>query len=101
MVYKLRYVCENCGKIGFFHDPEEAFDLGWDYPPKMGQYHVIGPRTCGNCAIDKTLYWAMINGTIKSPDDMTPNQKAVLTRILTEPDSITINKDDDFLYRFV
>lgn len=95
MAYKLKYVCENCGKIEFFQTPEEGFEAGWDYPPKMGEYRVVSPRTCANCSIDTTLYWAMVTGHIKSREDMTLNQKAVLDRILKEPDSITINGEND------
>ncbi len=30
---KLLYVCESCGKTEIM-TPEEAFEAGWDYPPR-------------------------------------------------------------------
>ncbi len=30
---KLLYVCESCGKTEVM-TPEEAFEAGWDYPPR-------------------------------------------------------------------
>ena len=91
--FKLRYICENCEKIGLYHNEEEAFKDGWDYPPKMGNYRVLSPRTCGQCSIDTTLYWAIHTGKIKSAHEMTPKQKATLLRILDKPDSFLINKE--------
>ncbi|MDK1733316.1 hypothetical protein N0K71_06715 [Dellaglioa algida] len=90
--FKLRYVCENCGKIGFYHNEEEAFQDGWDYPPKMGTYQVIGPRTCGNCPITSTLFWALNTGQVKSFDDMSLKQRVTLIRILGEPGTILGNE---------
>ena len=39
--------------------PQEAFDQGWDYPPRMGIYGVISPRTCGKCSITDTVWWKL------------------------------------------
>lgn len=91
--FKLRYICENCGKVGLYHTETEAFSKGWDYPPKIGNYRAIGPRTCGKCSIDTTLYWAILTGEIKSINDMTPEQKTTLIRILGEPETISIDEN--------
>ena len=91
--YKLRYICESCGKIGLYHNADEGFNDGWDYPPKIGSYRVIGPRTCEKCLIDTTLYWAIITGEVKSINDMTTRQKATLIRILGEPETISIDEN--------
>ena len=32
---KLIHICEVCGKTEIL-TPEEAFNEGWDYPPRMG-----------------------------------------------------------------
>ncbi|MFB8530704.1 hypothetical protein [Enterococcus casseliflavus] len=88
---RLRYICESCGKIGLYHNEEEGFKDGWDYPPRMGNYRILSPRTCGQCSIDTTLYWAIITGEIHSFNEMTFKQKATLARILGEPDTIFIN----------
>jgi len=87
---KLKYVCENCGKVAFYDDPEEAFKAGWDYPPKMYSFGLISPRTCGNCGIETTLWWAMTAGNLKSMDDMTPKQRETFNRIMGEPQSIMV-----------
>lgn len=50
------HICEACGKREFM-TAEAAYIKGWDYPPKMGKFGVIGPRTCGDCGIEKTVWW--------------------------------------------
>ena len=45
---KLIHICEVCGKTETL-TPEEAFNEGWDYPPRMGGFGIVGPRTCGDC----------------------------------------------------
>lgn len=50
------HYCEVCGKKEFITD-EEAFNSGWDYPPKMVFFGVLGPRTCGDCLMKDTLFW--------------------------------------------
>ena len=92
---KLKYVCENCGKVAFYDDPEEAFKAGWDYPPKMYSFGMISPRTCGNCEITTTLWWAMTTRAIKSIADMTPQQKETFDRIMGEPQSIMVTDDEN------
>lgn len=82
----LRHICENCGKEELI-SVEEAFNEGWDYPPKMGKFRVISPRTCGNCTINTTLWWELeINK--KSMDDLNEKQMETLIRIMNEPRSI-------------
>ena len=50
------HYCEVCGKKEFV-TAEEAFQDGWDYPPNIGYFGLLGPRTCGNCSLQDTLYW--------------------------------------------
>ena len=88
---KLIHVCEVCGKTKIM-TPEEAFNEGWDYPPRMGTFGVVSPRTCGDCGIEDTLWMALQSGKIKSLDDMTPEQRVVLARIQNEPESIIPSK---------
>lgn len=61
------HICEACGKKEFM-TAEAAFIKGWDYPPKMGKFGVIGPRTCGDCGIEQTVWWNIV----KSGEDMKP-----------------------------
>jgi len=69
--------------------PEQAFNEGWDYPPKMGAFGIISPRTCGDCLVVDTLWMAIQSGKIKNLEDMTPKQREVFERIRNEPASIT------------
>lgn len=85
--YRLIHVCEVCGKTEIL-TPDEAFEAGWDYPPRMGCFGVVSPRTCGDCPIDRTLYWALMTGEIKNREDLSEKQKETLDRILNEPYSI-------------
>ena len=50
----LRHICEGCGKEEII-GREEAYGKGWDYPPKMGKFKLVSPRTCGKCSILTTL----------------------------------------------
>lgn len=77
------HICECCGKTEFL-TPEEAFQAGWDYPPTIGTFGVIGPRTCGNCTMDNTLWWAVAEKKIPL-DQLSPAQEAAMVRILGEP----------------
>lgn len=86
----LRHICEVCG-IEVILTPTEAFKAGWDYPPKMGTFGAIGPRTCGECGIDQTVWWALMT-VHSSAEDLTDQQKAVLARILSEPMSIEVEQ---------
>ncbi|RUS44586.1 hypothetical protein [Cohnella sp. AR92] len=80
----LRHICEVCGKEEIL-TPDQAHEQGWDYPPMMGQFKMISPRTCGSCPIDRTLWWAIQIG-----EDLSEKQHQTLERILNEPDSIKV-----------
>lgn len=49
------HYCESCG-AKIYCAAQEAFDNGWDYPPRIGAFGLLGPRTCGNCTMIDTLY---------------------------------------------
>ncbi|MBP3197161.1 MAG: hypothetical protein J6N21_09180 [Butyrivibrio sp.] len=87
MSKRLIHICEVCGKAKIMTS-EQAFEEGWDYPPKMGSFGVVSPRTCGECCIKDTLWWALVNEK-KSVEDLSENQLVVLSRIQHEPESIT------------
>lgn len=61
--------CEVCETTELL-TPEEAYQAGWDYPPKMGEWGVISPRTCGGCGIDRTLWWALQNNELDTKDPL-------------------------------
>ncbi|MCL2490831.1 MAG: hypothetical protein FWF36_08985 [Propionibacteriaceae bacterium] len=82
----LRHICEVCGVEETLAE-EDAFEKGWDYPPRMGTFGVISPRTCPKCTINQTLWWSLtIDHTAATA--LTDKQKATLQRILGEPATI-------------
>ena len=84
----LHHTCEVCGQEEIV-SVEEGFNNGWNYPPRVGTFSVVSPRTCGNCAIDQTLWWEIV--VKKAPKDkLTPKQIKTLERILKEPESIIV-----------
>ena len=85
---KLVHICEVCGKTEIL-TPEEAFMKGWDYPPRMGQFGVVSARTCGDCAITGTAWWALVCEN-KSFQELTPKQQETIRRIQQEPWSIIL-----------
>lgn len=52
------FECEVCKTVAHLTD-EAAFQEGWDYPPFMGPWQVIAPRTCPNCGMQDTVWWAL------------------------------------------
>ena len=83
---KYIHVCEVCGRRESL-TPEEAYEEGWDYPPKMGAFGILSPRTCPFCSIDKTSWWA-IAVEHKSKEELTDEQLETIRRVKNEPDSI-------------
>ncbi|AIQ45739.1 hypothetical protein R70723_07440 [Paenibacillus sp. FSL R7-0273] len=84
----LSHIFEVCGKEEIL-TPNQAFDQGWDYPPRMGKFQTVSPRTCGSCGVTGTLWWSItIEG--KQIADLSERQLATLNRILNEPDSIAV-----------
>lgn len=83
---RFEHWCEGCGTTAILTS-QEGFEAGWDFPPRMGAWGVVSPRTCGDCTIDRTLWWALTVEK-KGVAGCTPHQRQVLARILNEvPDS--------------
>lgn len=83
-----RHICEVCG-VEEILTPGDAFNLGWDYPPRMGQFGVVGPRCCPNCPNVGTVWWALaIDGYTEYM--LTEAQRATVRRIAGEPQSIAV-----------
>ena len=84
----LRHICEVCGTEQNL-TPEAAFEAGWDYPPNMGTFAVISPRTCPDCEVNQTLWWALqVDGY--TTNMLTVRQRETFQRICGEPGSITL-----------
>lgn len=91
----LVHICEVCG-LEKIMTPEESYNEGWDYPPLMGAFGIISPRTCGVCGIDKTLWWR-VTTTRDDPDNqyqLTQGDMALIERIQGEPESILARSND-------
>jgi hypothetical protein len=85
---QVRHICEVCGTEEIL-TPETAYQAGWDYPPTIGAFGIIGPRTCATCSINQTAWWAItIDGY--TTDMLTLYQQATIARILAEPDSVVV-----------
>lgn len=83
-----RHICEVCDKVEDLSSAE-GFDAGWDYPPRMGEFGVIGPRTCSGCIISKTLWWRLTCEGLPS-EELTDKDRALITRIQNEPASVLV-----------
>lgn len=90
---RLRHICEVCGKEEVL-TPDEAYQRGWDYPPKMGAFGVISPRTCKSCNITATAWWAMTCDKKTFPE-LPKKQRETVLRILAEPASILVTDGSD------
>lgn len=87
---KFWHYCEICGKKELL-TAKEAFDGGWDYPPNMGCFGLLGLRTCGECPLKDTLYWNInMNGglPIVIEGDLSPQELVTWRRIKGEPESL-------------
>lgn len=58
---KFMHICEVCGKEEMLTS-KEAFEAGWDYPPDFGKFGVLSPRTCPNCEMQDTAWFAFMFG---------------------------------------
>ena len=84
------HICEVCGKEAILLS-EEAYQQGWDYPPRMGKFGVLSPRTCEQCTIEKTLWWKVKTGkeSIRGTE-LNNSQKTLVRRIQEEPGCLYI-----------
>ena len=80
--FKFEHWCEVCGKTEML-TPDEAFNQGWDFPPNFGRWGYISPRTCGDCSMFDTVWWAL-NQNGKRYDLLTEQQIAICDRITAE-----------------
>jgi hypothetical protein len=74
------YECEGCG-LKVTLTERDAFEQGWDYPPFMGEWGTVSPRTCGNCGINCTAYWFLVT---KAGEPVPQKHLNTIERILKE-----------------
>lgn len=90
MVTKYRHICESCGKEEVLTS-DQGFEKGWDYPPRMGAFGVISPRTCGSCPITTTLWWRLQSEGLT---ELSKRDADIAERIRLEPASIVVEEPD-------
>lgn len=76
------HICEVCGKTAMLTS-QDAYWAGWDYPPEMGEFGIISPRTCEHCPMDATVWWAIAMDKF-TLDELTPDQLKTIARIRNE-----------------
>lgn len=83
------HYCEVCG-AKVFCTAQDAFNTGWDYPPQLGTFGLLGPRTCGECDITGTLYWKVQQQAlpIVMESMLTEEELKTWKRIKNEPESL-------------
>lgn len=74
--------CESCGREELLNS-DDAYSAGWDFPPKMGAWGAISPRTCPRCAMKTTVWWTLAIEK-RTINELTPQQLKVIGRILEE-----------------
>lgn len=84
------HICEVC-ELEEILEADVAFEAGWDYPPRMYSFGVVSPRTCPNCPITDTVWWALAVDK-KIIEDLTNKQIETLQRIAKEPESILVGE---------
>lgn len=93
------HYCEVCGKKEYI-TAQQAFDTGWDYPPHMGSFRILGPRNCGKCLMKDTLYWKVTTQNkiflpIVVDEMLTPEESTTWRRIQAEPESLLKEEMED------
>ena len=72
---------ESCGSEELLTS-DDAYEA-WDFPPWMGTWGVVSPRTCPKCPMRQTAWWAMAFEK-RGFDDLTPQELKAVGRILEE-----------------
>jgi hypothetical protein len=75
--------CEVCDKRVLLTD-DAAYRAGWDYPPFIGQWGILSPRTCGDCGVEDTAWWQVITQAKTPPVNLSEKHLATVQRILAE-----------------
>lgn len=92
MPVTLKFTCEVCG-AEFVGTSKEAYEAGWDIPPIITPFRVLGPRTCVCCLMDKTLWHKIV---FTKAEDFSDAEFDTLRRILGEPATLCPPRLDVF-----
>ena len=93
---RFHHICEICGCDEIL-SPTEAFEAGWNYPPKMGHFGIISDRLCPKCPSQATVWWAIAMDGF-TEDMLTDQQRAVIARIQAEPESLMLTPEEAATY---
>lgn len=94
---RFHHICEVCSRDEIL-TPDEAYDAGWDYPPRMGGgFGVVSPRVCPQCPMLKTAWFAMAM-RCHALEDLTARQREAIERILGEPESLALTPEEEAEY---
>ena len=87
------HYCEVCGKK-VLCTAQEAFDAGWDYPPNLGAFGLLSPRTCGDCVLVDTLFWKVRQQSLPLviEGNLTEDELVIWRRIKGEPESLLVEE---------
>lgn len=85
---KYKVICEVCGKEQIYDNLEDAYNDGWDYPPYIGEFGILSPRTCPDCDITRTVWYKF-----QSSDRINIHDLKVIERIKNEPESLYVEED--------
>lgn len=77
------FLCETCGKAEKLTD-EQAYKSGWDYPPFLGEWGTVSPRTCPDCGVETTAWWTIVIEGKTNFDDLPEQHQKTLERIIAE-----------------
>jgi hypothetical protein len=89
---RFHHICEICG-LDEILTPDEAFEAGWNYPPRMGHFCTISDRLCPKCPSQETIWWIVMM-ECRSADALTDRQRAAVDRMLTEPESLMLTPEE-------
>lgn len=93
---RYRYTCEVCLRTEIL-SADEAFDQGWDVPPRIGVFGVISPRLCPKCPTPDTVWW-LVMMECRSAEALTDRQRAAVDRMLAEPESLALTPEEAAAY---
>jgi hypothetical protein len=84
VLVRFDHLCEVCGRCERLSSAE-AYEAGWDYPPNVGAWTMVSPRTCPKCPINETLWWAVAVEGRRTPEAIGARHVKTLERIVAEP----------------
>lgn len=76
----MEYECEVCGLKQELSEAV-AYESGWDYPPFVGAWGIISPRTCPNCVMTDTAWWWIMHNR---GEPLPENHQRTVARIQDE-----------------